>query len=557
MAAPVSSPSGPGFPGLRGLLGQVPRRNRPLTFSLAATFVVLAAYLAKVPPVPDLAAQITRATVARQSGVSVWWSGWFGGLHLPTYSELTPTLMAHLGAPATGAIAVLASVAAMALLLRGSLRPVAGSLAFAASSVVDLVNGRITFAVGLAAGLWALWALTRRRPVIAAALGILTCLTSPLAAFFLGIAAVALVIGDRRRRWAAAALGSAIAVTAAGLAVLFPGTGQMPSPWLQVLPAVPAALAVALACPQRVIRAGGVMVAVIALLTLVVPTSVGENITRIVWVFAAPLVIAYAPLRIGSFGRWPLAVLAGTLALWPVIDLGEQLSWAAQPSTYEAYYEPLIGQLAAQTRAAGPTAIGERVEVLDPATHGADRYVAASFPLARGWDRQADRSDNPIFYVNGALTAASYQSWLAELSVGWVAVPHGTLDYASDHEKTLIAQGLSYLKPVWSSADWSLYQVKDARPLLSGPGQIVSSDPTGLTFRADAAGTLDLQLRWSPYLVARLDGPKGKTDPDVCFTKAGDWTQLRTPGAGTWTLVADFTAPLLRPSSPDCATARS
>jgi hypothetical protein len=41
---------------------------------------------------------------------------WFGGLHLPSYSAVSPVLMAHVGGPATGAIATALAVLAMARL---------------------------------------------------------------------------------------------------------------------------------------------------------------------------------------------------------------------------------------------------------------------------------------------------------------------------------------------------------------------------------------------------------------------------------------------------------
>ena len=59
--------------------------------------VGLALYLILVPPVPDFAAQATRAAVFHQLGSATWWPGWYGGLELPTYSVIAPGVMATIG----------------------------------------------------------------------------------------------------------------------------------------------------------------------------------------------------------------------------------------------------------------------------------------------------------------------------------------------------------------------------------------------------------------------------------------------------------------------------
>ena len=111
--------------------------------------------------------------------------------------------------------------------------------------------------------------------------------------------------------------------------------------------------------------------------------------------------------------------------------------------------------------------------MVEPQTKGAARYVGESMPVARGWERQADIVDNPIFYEDGALTAASYRQWLDPLAVSYVAVPATKLDFASVDEAKLIATGLPYLHQVWSNADWKLYRVSDSQPLVRN-AQVIS-----------------------------------------------------------------------------------
>src|SRR6476659_2867210 len=112
--------------------------------------VGLALYLILVPPVPDFAAQATRAAIFAQLGSATWWPGWYGGMELPTYSVIAPGLMATIG------------MWAGHLLLRGAARPRSASVVFAGTVLINLFGGRITFLVGLAAAMLAVLAMARR-----------------------------------------------------------------------------------------------------------------------------------------------------------------------------------------------------------------------------------------------------------------------------------------------------------------------------------------------------------------------------------------------------------
>ena len=124
------------------------RTRRMLTWFVPV--VGLALYLILVPPVPDFAAQATRAAIFAKLGNVTWWPGWYGGLELPTYSVIAPALMATIGVATTGALASAICMWVAHLLLRGSARPRAASVVFAGCVLVNLFGGRITFLVGLA-----------------------------------------------------------------------------------------------------------------------------------------------------------------------------------------------------------------------------------------------------------------------------------------------------------------------------------------------------------------------------------------------------------------------
>src|SRR4029079_4826027 len=152
---------------------------------------------------------------------------------------------------------------------------------------------------------------------------------------------------------------------------------------------------------------------------------------------------------------------------FPAVDVTWQLAEADSPSAKESYYQPVLAQL--NERMYTGETVGQRVEVVEPQTKGGAWHIGESIPVARGWERQVDVVDNPIFYDDDAqrdvcdtpifydddaLDAASYRQWLDQLAVAYVAVPDAKLDFASVDEAALIKGGLPYLAEVWHNADW-------------------------------------------------------------------------------------------------------
>jgi hypothetical protein len=316
------------------------------------------------------------------------------------------------------------------------------------------------------------------------------------------------------------------------MALLFPGTGRMPFHATDLIPAALCCVGVALCCPTRVVRAAALLLMLALPIFLVAPGAIGNNVTRLAWICAAPVAVAYSPLRRGL-----LAILLGLLALWPTIDLVQQLSATRDPSTTEAYYQPLLMALADEQAKAGPAAVGERLEVLDPVNHFATVYLADRASLARGWDRQADVANDPIFYKDGALTADTYQAWLDDLAVGWVAVPAARLDYSAVAESRLVASGLSYLHLAWSNPSWKLYRVDDATPLAYG-AQVVSVEPARITLAAARPSAVQLRVRWSPYLT--VQHPDGTMVVGACLANVNGWLNITVPAAGEYRVTSRF-----------------
>jgi hypothetical protein len=252
-----------------------------------------------------------------------------------------------------------------------------------------------------------------------------------------------------------------------------------------------------------------------------------------VWLLAAPLIVGY--------GHRPdkyVVAFAGLALIFPVADLSWQLAQADSPAAKGAYYQPLLRQL--DERMYSGATVGQRVELVEPQTKGGAWHVGESIPLARGWERQIDRVDNPIFYENGALTATSYRQWLNQLAVGYVAVPNATLDFASVDEGALIKNGLPYLAEVWHNQDWKLYRVLESAPLARN-AQVVSVNGNQVRLQVAHPGPVPIQIRWSNHLVV-LDGTQPVSSgvrAHGCLSQNGQWTLLHARAAGSYVLTSD------------------
>ena len=488
-------------------------RRSPGVISSGAIAVVLAvAYLLAPPMGRDYSAQLAYAELAKQHWPEVLDLRWYGGFDPLGYSVLSPPVMALLGVRLTTALAYVFTVVLFATLLQrsGVARPVAGSLIAAVSLTGNLVIARTTFALGLAIGLGALVALCWRRLRIASLLSILAALASPIAGLFLGIAGGALFLSGRRREGLTLAVSGLVPTIVVGFA--FGNGGRQSFAEGHALMGVLICLLVAGLCWRRVVvRWGGLLTAALVAAAYVLPTPVGTNATRLVELFAAPIIaaVATAPL---------VAVIAATAAavlLVPPVTITE-VRERGDPALSAEYYAPLLDQLVARGTT-GP------VEVVPTQRRGEAALVAPVVAIARGWSRQADIGRNSIFY-DGTLNADTYQEWLDDNAISYVAVSNGPYDWAAPDEANLVRSGLPYLRAVWSNQTWTLYAVTNPRPVISAPGRVIARDPVSVTVSLPEPGEYVVRVRWSRYLSAT----------DGCMQPAADgWSMIVAERAGT------------------------
>ncbi|MBB5115407.1 hypothetical protein FHU28_005246 [Micromonospora echinospora] len=584
------------------------RGGRVVAVSAASALVLAVLYLTLPVTGSDLSAQVARADFFAAHPSALVDLRWYGGVHPWGYSLVSPPLMALLGVRVTGALALLASATAFAaLLVRTRMpRPLLGSLVGVLTIAGNLVSGRVTYALGVAFGLAALLALTapaRRAAAGASAdpagaggggssvwaaaavvAALLASAASPVAGLFVGLVGVALLL---TRRYADGLL---LAVPAAGpLAVtglLFGEGGWMNISRTDTVHAVVTSLLVAALVAYRPVRVGALLSAAGVLASALLPTPVGLNATRLVVMFALPLLAAAATppawltasrlggrlgaARLGAgrggvgpdsadrggvdpdsegrsdsgpagtgrlgegrsrraVGAAGLAALLAVVCWWQPPVVTADLRSADDPTADPAYFAPLRAELARR-------GLTGRVEV-PPTRNYWEAARMGEVPLARGWLRQADIDRNPLFFttVPGAdgtgipLTPVTYRDWLADNAVQYVAVPDAEFSWVGRSEAKLVELGQPYLTEVWSDRHWKLYAVADPTPLVGAPGELVRQDGASITFRTPAAGPIPIRVRHDRWLTAS-DG--------ATVTRDGEWTTVTVPRAGTYTLTS-------------------
>ena len=480
----------------------------------------------------DTAAQVYRVDSYRHGGLALWDFRWFGGHWTLDYSLLYPPLAGTFGivlvAVASAAVAAL-SFDRLVRAPLGSGGPIASGL-FAAGTLVTASIGQLTFLSGEAFGLAALWAGRNGRWRAAAVLGLACTLTSPLAGAFVALAALAwsadrLLAGDRAARGAAAVAAIAgLPILAA--AFLFPGDGPMPYPvmdwvWEMVVAfalGVQAAISYFFGRQHRSLGLGVIFFMGAASLSQLVPAALGGNVGRLEDVIALPLAVGLAWSWFPA--ALPLVSIPLAMSQWAPA-WGAFTTSATQPSTHRAFYATLDRAL--ETRAQeGPPG---RVEVVPTAYHWESAYVAPVMPLARGWERQLDEADNPIFYGPQPPDPVTYRAWLLDNGVRFVALPAAPLDLAGQAEGTLVASGrVPGLVLIWQSAQWRLYAVDHSQGIVSGPAELVSAAGGRVVLNATQPGDVTVRIHWNQdWYVAAGAG---------CLTRAHSWMSVDVVKAG-------------------------
>lgn len=473
----------------------------------------------------DLASATYRVALFRRFGFTLWDFGWYAGHWTLDYSVLFPAVGAGLGIAATEVLCAAVSAWAFDCLVvpRYGRAGRLGSLAFAAGTLVQVAVGRAPFLLGQALGLVALVALQRRGRwwgALAATLAAACTLASPLPGLFLALATFAWLVGELPAwRWSLAAAAFAAAAPIAVLELLFPGQGRMPFAVLDFFGTLVPLVAVALLLDrrERVLRLGVALYGAVTIASYLIPTALGVNVTRLATSAGLGFVICLPARSLRARGLLAVALVVLLLGQW-MPARGPLLGWR-NPATSAAYFRPLLAYLLPRDH---PLA---RVEVVPLSTHWESDYVALRLPLARGWERQLDTADNPIFYRPRLLSASSYRAWLEHNGVRYVALADAPLDYAGVGEARLVRHGVGGLRLVWTSTHWRVYELAAAGGIVAGPGVLVSERGATLVLDAARRGKLLVRVRYTPDW--RVQSGRASL-----HESAGGWLALRTRRAG-------------------------
>ena len=498
----------------------------PVVISVLVTAVGAIVWLTVFPRIgTDLSAQIARAGWAGRYPGSAYLLCWYGGIYPASYSMLAPYLLALAGTREAMAIAVLVCAGLLALLLARHQvpRPRLAALWAAAALCSELSAGRATFILGLTAGLGCVVvadasARGSLRVPAAAGLAALTCLLSPVAGLFLGVAAAAFLLTGRRREGVVV---GAAAVLPLSVMALLSGRGVQPIGAQNAVPSLLAAAGVLLLVPRRwpMVRIGAIIYGLGVLVVWALPTPVGSNVERLGELLIGPLLAGMASTRPRLLLAAALIAAAGWQVAQPAADLGQGNAQHASPQT-----SALVGELE------GLHADTARLEAVPQYGHWESQQLAMTVPLARGWERQVDTVRNGLFYRR-TLTPAAYYRWLRYNAVRYVAISAAVPDYAAVAEAEIVRAGQPWLVPVWHDAFWRLYQVTAARPLASPPGTVMSTTPAQIRLRLSRAGSTVVRVRWSPL----LRGTGG-----AIVARRGPWTSLTVRHPGAYTLSAPY-----------------
>jgi hypothetical protein len=484
------------------VLHRAVRPSGAVALALAVAVPLALAYLALSPPAGDLAAATYRSDLFARVGFTTWDTGWYAahGYWLPSYSLLSPALGALVGVRVLLALSAVAASTLFALIAERLFGAAAARLAagwFALGFCVGMLSGRVPYDLGFAIGLGSILALTCGALPAALVLAVLTSVASPVAGAFLALAGLTVALAEREP-WArgrtkrdagakqdadGSTRGAAHARTTAGgdqrrgvalcaaalipvlvLGIAYPDGGYEPFVASAFWPALAGVLLIALLLPQgpltprgqHVLRVGAALYALALIGAYVIHTPVGGNAARLGPLLAAPLLAGV----LWEKRRTVLLVLTPVLLYWQLATpIHDYSSIAGDPSVNASYYGPVLSEL---RRLLADRPFGDErtiVEVPMTAAHWESVYLPGhdGIELARGWERQLDTRYGAIFYAK-TLSPSAYRAWLVENRVTYVALPDAHLDQAGRLEGALVARGLPYLRELWRSRHWRLYQ---------------------------------------------------------------------------------------------------
>ncbi|MEH0419450.1 hypothetical protein [Streptomyces sp. B21-083] len=532
----------------------------------------------------DLAAQVAWAEFAKMYPDSAYNLFWYGGLHAANYSLMSPYLMAAIGVVAATMLSgVAATLLGAELVARTGVRkPLWPALAVGFSLWCQVISGRSTFVLGTAFGMAAVLAVVSGRGArhlgLAAVCATLATTGSPVAGLFVLVVGAAYFLS---RDWGRAAALLVPPVAVVGVTtLLFPFEGEQPMPFSRIWPPVVLCAIVVLTAPStwRTLRLGAMVYAAGVVLCYLIPTPIGTNVERLSELAAPATLLAIMMyrterrqqehqeqqqgeepggerdgdghgVRLGEAAvpRLPLPWFTARRRMVALgLAMAISVSWLSSKTIADIVTNTTVPEWAVKTDGVVNElkrlgAEETRVEVVPARDHREAAILAPYINMARGWNRQADVERGRLFYEGhagtaepeGGFSAAAYKAWLSQWAVGFVVLVNGEPDGPAKLEHALVTSGPSYLQPVWEDANWKIYRVKNATPLVDKPASVVSADGANMVVRMPKAGAVTVRIAYSPWLWAE----------DGCLTDEGEFTKLTVEQPGDVRISSTYGGP--------------
>ena len=509
----------------------VPRRD----LLLAAGLTVAAATLMMLGPAPGDAPAHLYRTLLVQHGAVIWDNLWYAGQYpLASYSLFYYFPAAVFGNLPLVLLAAVASTVLFAMIGFHEWGAVARwpVRVFGVLAAAPVFTGLYSYTLGFATLLAVLRAAQRGKTWLAIICSALTVGFSPLAFIFLCMILFALLLARPRITGQTIGLTIGLVCVAGGEAavlIMFPSASVYPFSPFDLVAVIAVCSTGALLArrgdgERRLMAWFFVAWGVACVLAFLVPSAVGDNMTRL-RAFVFPLMLVAAAQARFRPRFLTAAALAGALAynIVPYLML-VPYRLESKPAS-AAFWRPAIAFLEQHRNP------NYRVEVVPTAAHWESYWIPrAGFPLARGWYRQLDVAANPVLY-GPHLDGAQYRSWLRRMSVKYVLLPRTKLDAdGAPVEARLLRAVSAGIRPVFSSANWTIYELPHPRPLLTGPARarLTVMGHQMISGVVGAAGLYTLRIHFNPYWVGDhgvscvRSGPGGMTE--ITFREPGAFT---------------------------------
>lgn len=104
-----------------------------------------------------------------------------------------------------------------------------------------------------------------------------------------------------------------------------------------------------------------------------------------------------------------------------------------------------------------------------------------------------------MLYSN--LGPSTYRSWLHGLGVRYVVLTTAPPDYSARGEAALLESGRSGLRPVFRAPNLTIFEVPNARPIVTGPApaRVLEISQSRVLLSLSGPGRYRIAFRYSPY----------------------------------------------------------